>query len=470
MKQPVYIYAKKDELETPEFAEKLDKAYAEKTNFEEIYLVVDGQVLEDPNNGGALKKIGKNLYQSALSKRQFKLDNGDIDCIKGLSEEHPSGLHELRDPNSGMPLKEVEEGIYEMPNGKVYIAANDETLESPEFNEKLQDLYKKHNLYGDKTSVNIVLNGETLEDPTSGGTVIKTGPNEYKGVYSKNTMLRANGELLPLRDPVAGTRMVKQEDGRYYSSTLNKHFTLGEAQNGKAVFFPEYLPYDGMTNVKAQVIGDRLVGENGISLPILETGYIDGPMEDGLLTQEDIDASIAKKHELNEKALNKIRQELDEELAAKKAEHEAEMAKMQQRIDAIKLARELETARVERKAITEGFAAIGLAVDPDKLPPLPEIPDDMPLDLLQEEIDSLRALMNNNNKQVGSLDFRNVQALSLTASANETVKASKDLEQRLDIALNPDKEFNAEIELPIQNEEEHQDDKNTNDLENDMEL
>ena len=77
--------------------------------------------------------------------------------------------------------------------------------------------------------------------------------------------------------------------------------------------------------------------------------------------------------------------------------------------------------------------------------------------------------MNENNKQIGLLDFRNVQSLSLTASANETVKASKDLEQGLDIALNPDKGLNTEIKLPVQNKEDSTNDKSTVDLD-DMEL
>lgn len=457
MKKPVYIHATKEELETPEFTARLEKAYAEKNQFEEVYLVVDGKVLEDPNNGGAIKKIGKNLYEGVLSRHQFKLDNGDIDYIRGLSKVHPSGLHELLDPNNGLPLNEVEEGIYEVGTGKVYVAANEDTLEDPVFNEKLQELYKKHNLYGDRTNVKIMLDGKELTDPASGGEVIKTGPNEYKGVYSHNTMLLSKGKLLALRDPIAGTRMVKQEDGRYYSETLDKYFTLGEAKNGKDVFFPEYLPYDGMTNVRAQVIDDRLVGENGISLPITETGFIDGPMDDGLKTQEEIDESIAKKHELSEKALKDLQDKFDAEMKERKAAHEAIMAKEQKRIEAIQLAGKLESARIQRKVMADAYISAGLEVDPNILPPLPEIPEDMPLDMLQDEIDSLRALMNQQNKR-GSLDFRNVEDATKSATGNDLKKASDEINLGMREVLNPEKE-SEKNNLGLEKEDKKDDDR-----------
>ena len=152
------------------------------------------------------------------------------------------------------------------------------------------------------------------QKPMEGGslTIYRVGAIEKKTGQYQFVLLESLGGGDVAQDSLDDPKLAEELPELVREKELDGEYA--SIKNGKAVFFPEYLPYDGMTNVKAQVIGDRLVGENGISLPILETGYIDGPMEDGLLTQEDIDASIAKKHELNEKALNKIRQELDEEL------------------------------------------------------------------------------------------------------------------------------------------------------------
>lgn len=362
MKEPIYVEVSKEELETQEFENRLKQAYNEKENSQEVFIVVDGKVLKDPNNGGPIKKIGSNLYYGEDSGVQFKMDNGKIDHLKGLLKKDLSGLLELRDPNNGTPLIELEEGIYETCFQDIFVATTQDKLEDTEFNKKLEKFYEQH-----EKVVRLMVDGKELVDPICGGEVEKVGKNLYRSNYSGNTYSMVDGSLMNMIEPISGSPVQLQDDGRYYSEALDKSFTLEKAKDGTSKFFPAYLPYDGMTNVNAKVIGDRLVGENGISFPIFETGAIDFPMEDGLKTQGEIDASIAKKHQISEKALKKMQEKLDKELA--------EM---------------LQTGNEEREALPEEVAK-------------------------------------ESKKSEGTLKFENVLKVSQTASVKDVMKVTEDI-------------------------------------------
>ncbi|MBR3614156.1 MAG: hypothetical protein IKL55_03150 [Clostridia bacterium] len=460
MKEPIYVEVSKDDLETQEFETKLRSAYAKKSDSQEVFLVVDGRILKDPNNGRPVQKIGKNLFYGELSGVQFKMDDGNIEHLKQLLRLRPSGLHELRDPYNGMPLIEIEEGIYESENGTTYVATTQDKLEEPEFNERLSKTYAKYERSNREQNVKLIVDGKELTDPVCGGELKKIGTKLFESIYSGNTYFMQNGELLNLREPISGSNLELQEDGRYYSDTLDRYFTLEQAKNGEKKFFPTYLPYKGMEDVSAKLIGDRLVGENGISFPVLENGMIDCPMEDNLTTQEEIDKSIQQKHDLTEKALNAMREKLDREgneykskMEACIAQAEAKIAKINLRIEATKLAGEIECARIKRDSIISASKIKGLPIDPSTLPQMPQIPENIPKELVDAEIKNLREKIAESSQNIGELPIQNVLQVTQTASAKGMDKAMENINKGLEATLSPEKNGNKD-----KNEQQKEDD------------
>ena len=74
----IYIYCTEQVLEEDNFNSELRKIYQERavrTSNEDIYIVVDGKLLEDPSCGGPIEKVGINEYRGRYSKNSFMMIN-----------------------------------------------------------------------------------------------------------------------------------------------------------------------------------------------------------------------------------------------------------------------------------------------------------------------------------------------------------------------------------------------------------
>lgn len=70
---------------------------------------------------------------------------------------------------------------------------------------------------------------------------------------------------------------------------------------------------------------------------------------------------------------------------------------------------------------------------------MPVIPEHMPPELLQEEIDRLRQAEMKNKKNNGPLMIENVLQVSQSASAKDMSKMVERIDRGMDLALSPEK-------------------------------
>ena len=122
----------------------------------------------------------------------------------------------------------------------------------------------------------------------------------------------------------------------------------------------------------AKIVDDKLVGENGISFPVEETGYVVTPSKQNLATQEDIDKCIKRDREITEKTLNLLKKDIDINLRART------------------IAWQIEIAKLKRKGIIDAARKENRTIYDLELPEIPEIPDDIPSDLMKMEMESVK--------------------------------------------------------------------------------
>lgn len=363
----------------------------------------------------------------------------------------------LKDPMCGGDLDEIDESVYRCDsNGNIYVHGKKEELESVEFNQKLKKVYDSKKERNSNEKIYIVLNGELLKDPICGGPINKIGEGLFQSEYSDNIYLMTNDQLLKLAEPIAGTEISLQENGKYYSDTLEKYFTLEKFENGSMGFFPNYLPYEGMTDVEAELIDGQLVGKNGIKFPVGENGYIDLPMKDNLTTQEEIDEDIAEKHRITEIALEKMEKEINEEINSKRALFGEEVQKYDFMIRAIEIATQRECISIEIKTILEEAKISGRNVDMSELPQLPEIPEDIPKDIMENAINKIKAfspkeqVLSFERNAENTLQFGNVNNVIQGVTNSEIEAVANNLGKSFDMVLENETEKNN----PNKNDEE----------------
>lgn len=157
----------------------------------------------------------------------------------------------------------------------------------------------------------------------------------YVNDSTNRQFIRCNGKMEALVDPYCGGPLIRQEDGTYYSEYTDKIFTFEEGPNGEKTFFPAYLPYEGMDNIKAKVEGNRLVGENGIYLPI-EGNKVITPFEEGLTTQEQINEEIEKDREKSREISEELQRKYDEGIESAKKEIADKLETVKQKEEEVK--------------------------------------------------------------------------------------------------------------------------------------
>ncbi len=287
----------------------------------------------------------------------------------------------MEDLKSGTELLKISDRVYRNEkNRNIYIYCTKQELEDENFNSELRKLYKERLEKRSNEDIFIVVDGDVLEDPSCGGPLEKIDVGKYKGRYSKKSFMQIGDKMMAMKEPVSGTEVKLMSDGRYYSEALGKFFTLEKVEDGSIKFIPAFLPYSGMSDVPAKVEGDRLVGENGISFPIEKTGYVVTPSKQDLTTQEDIDKYIEQDRDATEKLLSSMKNELDTNLRARS------------------IAWQREIAIVERNSIIDMAKMENRKLDESELPEIPEIPDDIPSDLMKKEIESVRKYIAGLNK------------------------------------------------------------------------
>ena len=142
-------------------------------------------------------------------------------------------------------------------------------------------------------------NNNYILDPSNGLELSRTEDGFLTNITTGKKYLEREGKFIALVDPICGGELIPQSDGKFYSKILGETFTYECANEGdEPHFYPEYLPYSGMTHVKAKVIDGKLVGENGIEFPI-KNGQVKTPTTEGLTTQEEIDNDIADFEEIS---------------------------------------------------------------------------------------------------------------------------------------------------------------------------
>ncbi len=279
----------------------------------------------------------------------------------------------MKDVKDGTELLKISDNVYRNEkNGKKYIYCTEQVLEEDNFNSELRKIYQERAVRTSNEDIYIVVDGKLLEDPSCGGPIEKVGINEYRGRYSKNSFMMINDLLMAMKESVSGSEVKLKDDGRYYSEALGKFFTLEKVKDGSFKFIPTFLPYEGMLDVPAKIVDDKLVGENGISFPVEETGYVVTPSKQNLATQEDIDKCIKRDREITEKTLNLLKKDIDINLRART------------------IAWQIEIAKLKRKGIIDAARKENRTIYDLELPEIPEIPDDIPSDLMKMEMESVK--------------------------------------------------------------------------------
>ena len=238
----------------------------------------------------------------------------------------------VKDVKDGTELLKISDNVYRNEkNGNIYIYCTEQVLEEDNFNSELRKIYQERAVRTSNEDIYIVVDGKLLEDPSCGGPIEKVGINEYRGRYSKNSFMMINDLLMSMKESVSGSEVKLKDDGRYYSEALGKFFTLEKVKDGSFKFIPTFLPYEGMLDVPAKIVDDKLVGENGISFPVEETGYVVTPSKQNLATQEDIDKCIKRDREITEKTLNLLKKDIDINLRARTIAWQIEIAKLKRK-------------------------------------------------------------------------------------------------------------------------------------------
>lgn len=337
-----------------------------------------------------------------------------------------------KDPKSGLDLIQLENNIYMNEyTHQIYIYTSKDDLNNPEIEEK-QQYYTNQ-----ASSIYIVVDEKLLEDPVCEGALLKTGENSFVGEYSFNNYILQDNQLLELREPIAGTELVADKNGKYFSETLGKFFTLEKTETGKNVFLPTYLPYSGMEDITAQFIDGKLVGENGINFSVDNNGYIDLPMEENLTTQNEIDQSVRKKNEINSSIIKRLESNVINKIDEYKSNDLNKNFELWQ--EAFDIAMQIEKTVIDIKNILDTINKNGENINISDLPQIPKMPNYIPLEIQNNAIDNAKNIFHQNEE---NLKFENIQnSLSnSTITKDDMYEAINNLNLGLNISLSQQKE------------------------------
>lgn len=357
-----YVFVEGEKIENPEFNENLQKIYNNySSHFNDIILVVDGKEMRSPTSFAPLKKEGKEFYRDEYSNTN-------------------------------------------------YINVKSNEINTPEFNQRLQDVYKTHQ------DATIILDGK------------------------------------PLINYISGNPIKITEDGKYYDDYADKEFTLETGPDNEQHLYPTYLPYEGMTDIKAKVEGNRLVGENGISFEI-SGGAIITPGKEGLKTQDEIDKAIKNEQEYNS---NKFKEFMENQQKETEAEMEPiiqynkeNQEKFESDLATLNYASDYVTAKIYRDALQDTAGVLGCSIKKTaeflKIPSIKNAKDGEPATL--DDYYQLPQIPEGVSLEKANIKIKELSNIELNRTELREIATSKEVALKNEIAQNEIQKIEKQAEI-----------------------